>query len=226
MSANYSGRMNRTQVGQLVLGPIFAHQVNGDEFFLEQHEQRLRIVVDDRGRGRVRRRRGRLLLLLLLFLNGRLIDGEKINNLRRKVEAYVRILALYDGDGNLVRIVDARTTAAEYDIGLIVAARLDQTLVDRLARIRTVDDIRRRTARTRTGHIGQGRDGRGLDGRRQRRSRTQIPQYERAVRVRRGHTLSMLIEHGRLELLLRLIDLFDLIFNKVEYNPQAALIGD
>lgn len=41
-----------------------------------------------------------------------------------------------------------------------------------------------------------------------------------------GHALAMLIEHGRLELLLGLIDLFDLILDKIEHDPQAALIGD
>lgn len=42
----------------------------------------------------------------------------------------------------------------------------------------------------------------------------------------RCHALAMLIEHGRFELLLGLIDLFDLILDEIEDYPEAALIGD
>ena len=129
--ANDGRRVYGAEVGQAELRPALADQVDGDELLLEEDDERLRVVVGDE------RVRGRLVHLGL-------VDGEKVDDLGGEVEADVGRVALDDADRDLVRVVDARTAAAEYHERLLVAARLHHALAHRLARIRSVDDVGRR----------------------------------------------------------------------------------
>ncbi|RNA44785.1 hypothetical protein BpHYR1_005864 [Brachionus plicatilis] len=136
-------------------------------------------------------------------------DGRRVNRVQIGqfelwpvvVKAHVVILALYHTDCYFVRIVDARTPATKNDVWLVVAASFDKALGDRFARVRPVDNVGG-TART-----GVGED-------------------EGAVRVRRGYALALLVERGRLDRLLGLHYLIDVIFDEVEEEPEAALVRD
>ena len=54
----------------------------------------------------------------------------------------------------------------------------------------------------------------------------EVPENKGAVGVRRGHALAALVEHGRLELLLRALYGVDAVGDEVEYAPEAARVRD
>jgi len=125
MCADDGGGVDRVEIGQLELRPAVAGEVDGDEFLFEEDEQGLWIVEGEVG-----------------LFGGGLVDREVVDYLGCEIEADVEVLALDYGDRHLVRVVDARTAAAEDHVGLVVAAGLHKALLHGLAWIRAVDDVR------------------------------------------------------------------------------------